>query len=419
LTRRVGVSGIVYYGVRIISASFVIQGVMIGGMFTYGVLFKEFEAEFGWSRAAISGASSMTLLVMGVMAMLAGRLNDRIGPRWLLTVSALFYGSGFLLFSTLSAPWQLYLFYGLLVGIGLCTNDVVTLSTVARWFTRRRGFASGVVKCGTGLGQLVIPLAVAGLVAAFGWRTACIVFGATALAIIAVAAQFMRRDPQSVGLRSGDDEPRGAPVHAAVPRLDPQAQTRAHSPLLWALCAVQFLVYCCLLTTQVHIVAHAMDLGLPRATAAGVLSTIGGVSLVGRLLVGGAIDRIGGRRALIACFTTLLASFVWLQFATASWMLFAFAALYGCAHGGFFTAMSPTVAEYFGTRVHGALFGTVLLFGSIGGALAPLAAGAVFDATGSYRIAFLALSGIALTGLIVVSLLPPMRARHAVVAAPS
>jgi len=409
----------VYYGYRIISASFVIQGMMVGGMFAYGVLFKELEAEFGWSRAAISGASSMTLLVMGVMAMLAGRLNDRIGPRWLLTVSALFYGGGFLLFSTLSAPWQLYLFYGVLVGVGLCTNDVVTLSTVARWFTRRRGFASGIVKCGTGLGQLVIPLTVAALVAAFGWRMACIVFGATALTIIAIAAQFMRRDPHSMGLKAADDAPRGAAVHATTLRLDPQAQTRATSPLLWALCGVQFLVYCCLLTTQVHIAAHAMDMGLPRATAAGVLSTIGGVSLVGRLLVGGAIDRIGGRRALMACFATLLASFVWLQFATAPWMLFAFAALYGMAHGGFFTAMSPTVAEYFGTRVHGALFGTVLLFGSIGGALAPLAAGAVFDTTGSYRIAFLALAGIALTGLVVVSLLPPMRGPRAVVAAPS
>lgn len=408
-----------YYGVRIISASFVIQGVMIGGMFSYGVLFKEFEAEFGWSRAAISGASSMTLLVMGIMAMLAGRLNDRFGPRWLLTVSALFYGIGFLLFSTLQAPWQLYLFYGLLVGIGLCTNDVVTLSTVARWFTRRRGFASGLVKCGTGLGQLVIPLTVAALVAAFGWRTACIVFGATAMAIIAIAAQFMRRDPYSMGLHSEDDEGRSARARGAAPRLDPQAQTRAHSPLLWALCGVQFLVYACLLTTQVHIAAHAMDLGLPRATAAGVLSTIGGVSVVGRLLVGGAIDRIGGRRALMACFAALLASFVWLQFATVPWMLFAFAALYGMAHGGFFTAMSPTVAEYFGTRVHGTLFGMVLLSGSIGGALAPLLAGAVFDATGSYHLAFLALAGIALTGLVVVSLLPPMRGARAVVAAPS
>jgi len=159
-----------YYGYRIVAASFLIQAVTIGGNFAYGVLFKELEAEFGWSRAVIAGASSASLLVMGFMAVVAGRLNDKIGPRWLLTASALFYGLGYLLFAALQAPWQLYAVYGLLVGIGLCTHDVVTLSTVARWFTRRRGMASAVVKVGTGCGQLLVPLVVAALVAAFGWR---------------------------------------------------------------------------------------------------------------------------------------------------------------------------------------------------------------------------------------------------------
>lgn len=407
-----------YYGYRIISASFVIQGVTIGGVFAYGVLFKELEAEFGWSRAAIAGASSMAMIVMGMMAVVAGRLNDLIGPRWLLTASALFYGLGFLLFSALQTQWQLYLFYGLLVGIGLCTHDVVTLSTVARWFARRRGFVSGIVKSGTGTGQLLIPLAVAALVAAFGWRSACVIFGAAALLLLAVAAQLMRRDPESVGLRSEESAQHIVQPPSEVLHGEPQAEARVRRPLLWLLCGVQFLVFSCLVTTQVHIAAHATDLGLSRATAAGVLSTVGGVSVLGRLMIGGLIDRMGGRRALIACFSTLLVSFVWLQFATAPWSLFAFAALYGLAHGGFFTVMSPTVAEYFGVRAHGALFGMVLLFGSIGGALGPLLAGASFDASGSYRIAFLTLGAIAIAGLIlVVTLLPPMRGPRASVTA--
>jgi len=398
-----------YYGYHVVAASFVIQGVTIGGIFAYGVLFKELEAEFGWSRAAIAGASSVSMIVMGMMAVVAGRLNDRVGPRGLLTVSALFYGIAFMLLATLQAQWQLYLFYGLLVGIGLCTHDVVTLSTVARWFTRRRGLVSGIVKCGTGTGQLLIPLAVAALVAAFGWRTACIVFGASALVVLAAAAQPMRRDPQSIGLR-GDDGASGTPPPAPQAlRAAPGTETGAHRPLLWLLCGVQFLVFSCLVTTQVHIAAHATDLGLSRGTAAGILSTVGGVSVLGRLTIGGLIDRMGGRRALIACFTTLLASYVWLQFATTPWMLFAFAAIYGLAHGGFFTVMSPTVAEYFGLRAHGMLFGTVLLFGSIGGAIGPLAAGASFDASGSYRIAFVTLGAIAVTGLILVASLLPRK----------
>ncbi|MDX1374231.1 MAG: MFS transporter [Burkholderiales bacterium] len=409
-----------YYGYAIVAASFVVQGVTIGGVFAYGVLFKELEAEFGWSRAAIAGASSVSMIVMGIMAVVAGRLNDRIGPRGLLTASALFYGVAFMLLATLQAQWQLYLFYGLLVGIGLCTHDVVTLSTVARWFSRRRGLASGIVKCGTGTGQLVIPLAVAALVAAFGWRTACVVFGAAALLVLVAAAQPMRRDPQSAGLRSPQASPEPVPPAPQALRAEPAAEGQAHRPLLWLLCGVQFLVFSCLVTTQVHIAAHAADLGLSRTAAAGVLSTVGGVSVLGRLVVGAVIDRLGGRRALIGCFATLLASFVWLQFATTPSTLFAFAALYGLAHGGFFTVMSPTVAEYFGLRAHGMLFGTVLLFGSIGGAIGPLAAGASFDASGSYRIAFVTLGVIAASGLVLVtSLLPRKRGPRAAVAAPS
>jgi len=404
-----------YYGYHIVAASFLIQGVTIGGNFAYGVLFKELEAEFGWSRATIAGASSASLLVMGFMAVLAGRLNDRIGPRWLLTASALFYGVGYLLFARMQTPWQLFLVYGLLVGIGLSTHDVVTLSTVARWFTRRRGMASAVVKVGTGCGQLLVPLAVAALVAGFGWRTACVVFGATALVLLAAAAQVMRRDPESMGLRA---DGAAAGSHPAQAKPDSRAGPALRSPLFWILCGSQVIVFTCLITITVHIVPHATDLGVPRAVAAGVISAVGGASVLGRLAVGGAIDRIGGRRALMGCYSALLASLVWLQFATGPWMLFAFAAVYGAAHGGFFTVMSPTVAEFFGTRVHGVLFGTVLMFGSIGGAFGPLAAGAVFDATGSYRIAFAVLLGLALTGLTLVSRLPPMRGPRAAVAAP-
>ncbi len=94
-------------GYRIVAASFVIQGVVIGAMFAYGVFFRELEAEFGWSRATISGASSLAFVVMGVLAIVAGKLNDQIGPRILITVSALCFGVGYAAMSRLEAPWVL------------------------------------------------------------------------------------------------------------------------------------------------------------------------------------------------------------------------------------------------------------------------------------------------------------------------
>jgi MFS family permease len=90
-------------------------------------------------------------------------------------------------------------------------------------------------------------------------------------------------------------------------------------------------------------------------------------------------------------------------------MLFLFAAVYGFSHGGFFTVMSPTVAELFGTGSHGLLFGLVLFSGTIGGAVGPVLAGRMFDVTGSYQGVFWILTGLALTGLILILMLGPLR----------
>ncbi len=129
--------------------------------------------------------------------------------------------------------------------------------------------------------------------------------------------------------------------------------------------------------------------------------------MLGRFVMGVAIDRIGGKRSLIICFSIFLCGFIWLQMARETWMLFLFAVIYGFAHGGFFTVVSPTLAELFGTGSHGLLFGIVLFSGTIGGAIGQLLAGYTFDVTGSYQMVFLVLSGLAGVGLVLISLLRP------------
>lgn len=115
---------------------------------------------------------------------------------------------------------------------------------------------------------------------------------------------------------------------------------------------------------------------------------MGAASVAGRLSVGALVDRISGRRALILCFVPLIASLLAFLFISAPGALFAAVAVYGFAHGGFFTVMSPTVAEYYGLQAHGAIFGFVLFFGAIGGAAGPILAGRIFDLTDSYDPAF-------------------------------
>ncbi len=401
-----------FYGYNIVAAGFTIQAVCIGALFAYGVFFKEIQAEFGWSRATISGASSLALLMMGAAGVLAGRLNDRIGPRILIAVSAVFLGLGYLLLSRIQSPWQLYVVFGILAGIGFSTHDVITLSTVARWFDKRRGAMSGIVKVGTGSGQLLGPMLATLLLAVFGWRYSNVIIGAAILVALLLVAQLMRRDPQEMGLLPDGRISKSNGWNGEVTGRSLILREAARIEQFWTICITEFAIFFCLFTIVVHIVPHARDLGLAPAYAAGVLSTIGGVSIVGRIVMGSANDRIGGKRALLICIIMLFCSFVWLQLASTAWMLFLFAVIYGFAHGGFFTVVSPMVAEWFGTGSHGMLFGIVLFCGTLGGSVGPLVAGRIFDVTGSYQMVFLILTGLTVIGFALMMRLRPVRVRE-------
>ncbi len=398
-----------FYGYNIVAASFFIQAVCIGAMFTYGVFFKELQQEFGWSRALISGASSVAFFVMGSGAIITGTLNDRIGPRIILTVSGVFGGLGYILMSQITMPWQLYLLYGLFAGIGFCTHDVITLSTIARWFVKYRGMMSGIVKVGTGAGQFLVPLIASVLISAFGWRNAYLIIGSVVLVALVAFAQLMKRDPRKIGLLPDGNQQTS---HGnALPTEDNSLSFRAavRTIQFWGICLSEFSVFICIFTIIVHIVPHAMDQGIKPAIAVSVLSTIGGVSVLGRFVMGIVNDKIGGKNSLITCFIILISSFILLQFTSSPWMLFLFAFVYGFAHGGIFTVMSPTIAEFFGMGSHGQLFGTVLFFGTIGATIGPILTGYMFDITGEYRMAFMALTAFALVGLIPIMYLRPIK----------
>ena len=395
-----------YYGYTIVEACFCMQGVAIGALTTYGVFLKYLQAEFGWSRAFISGASSVALVVMGIFGVLFGRLNDSLGPRRILLVSGLILGCGYLLMSQLHAGWQLYVFYGIMIGIGLSSHDVVTLSTVARWFRKRRGLMTGVVKAGTGTGQFLIPLIASALILSNGWRSTYLVIGGGIIVVYVIASRLVKRSPEEMGLLpDGEPEPDGTDTQTGGLLLGQALRT----PQLW-LCS---LAYPCItfssMTVLVHIVAYGTDIGMSATSAAAVVSTVGAVSIAGRLTTGTVGDRIGARRAFLCCFVFLIAALVWLQFAQTGWMLFLFAVIYGFAHGGFYTVLSPTVAELFGMRAHGAIFGFIYFWGTIGGALGPVVAGGVFDAYQSYEKAFALLLGLSLLSLLLMLRVRPVK----------
>ena len=158
------------YGIVIIATALIIQMIGWGTLNTFGIFVNQFQHDLGWSRTIISGAASVTLLVHGFFSILMGNISDRYGPRVVMTFCSITLALGTFLTSRISSIWQLYLFWGFIVGIGASALDVVVLSTIARWFVKKRSVINGIVKSGAGLGLLIFPLLTSALIVSWGWH---------------------------------------------------------------------------------------------------------------------------------------------------------------------------------------------------------------------------------------------------------
>jgi len=404
---RTGKAGF-FYGYVIVAFAFIIMTVAGGTLFTFGVFFKPLLAEFGWTRAATSGAFSLFMIVHGGLYIITGRLTDRVGPRVVLSGCGFFLGLGYVLMSQTSAIWHLYLSYGVVAAIGMSAALIPVASTVARWFVRRRGVMTGIALSGVGVGTMVMPPVAIWLISSYGWRTSYEVMGLMALVIIIAAAQFLKRDPAQVGqLPDGRNEVPEESLNLEVGGFSFQQVVCTRQ--FWLICVAYFGLGLFMQSIMVHIVPHIIELGIPAAAAANVLVVIGGLSIAGRLFMGSAGDRIGNRSVLVIGFALAAAALAWLLVAGEMWMLYLFAIIFGVAYGSIAVVESPLVADLFGLSSHGVILGWVSFIIALGSAVGPVLSGYIFDVTGSYNLAFLICAVAGATGLISILLLKSTR----------
>ncbi len=395
----------IFYGYFIVGLSLIVLMMMWGTYYSFGVFFKPLLTEFGWTRATVSGATSLAMLMSGIIAIIAGSLTDRLGPRLVLAVCALLLGIGYLLMSKVTAVWQLYLFYGIIIGTGMGGAFVPLASTVARWFIDKRGAMTGIIAAGIGIGAMLAPPAATRLISVFGWRISYMIIGCVILVVVILAAQLMKRDPSMIGQTAlGEDkkvEKKEMADKSMIEVNDLTLREAFYTGRFWALAAMFFCCGFCVITIMVHIVPHALELGFSPIEAANILATIGGLSIFGKTLLGLAGDNIGSKNILIISFILLAVAMLWLLTAKeAIWMLFLFSALFGFAYGGIATSHSPLVADLFGLGSHGLLLGVAGFGVPLGGAVGPLFTGYIFDITGNYQMAFQVCCAVAITGVL-------------------
>jgi len=397
----------IFYGYVIVVVSIFLFFIIHGLSASYGVFFKSLQDDFGCSRTMISGAHSFAFVLTGIVSILVGRLTDSIGPRIVITAGGIILGLGYVLMSQTSTTWQLYLVYGLLIGSSVSVANVPLLTTLSRWFIGKRGLMTGIVKTGTGLGILGMPLLASHLIMSYGWRNAYLILAALALLGVIPLAQFLRRDPAQKGLKPyGEDEVNGRGSH--LPGGGLTLQQAVHIRQYWTVAAICFLFWYCMHVVTVHVVPHALDIGYSPVRAASIISIVGGISILGRVVIAGSSDRVGARWSLIICSLIMITALSLLYFARELWQLYLFATIYGFSHGGFAALVSPLVAELFGTRSHGALYGVITFCGTGGGAVGPLIAGRIFDVYNSYQPAFLILIIASAVALILAISLKPV-----------
>ncbi|WP_312877470.1 MFS transporter [Lentzea indica] len=387
---------------------------------TTGALFEPIETEFGWSRAQLSGAVTLNLVVYGLVAPFAAVLLERLRPRVVIALALAFVAAGSGLTAVMTEVWQLWVLWGGFVGAGTGVMALVFGASVAnRWFARHRGLVMGIFSAANACGQLAFLPAIVHLTEHHGWRAASLLVAVFAVAIIPLLFWPFANSPTEVGLA-----PYGA--DAAVPAVEPPPVTRnavaetldvlreaMRSRAFWIL-ALTFAV--CGWSTngliQTHFLPAAHDHGMPAGTAAELLALIGIFDVIGTVASGWLTDRVRPWILLVAYYgfrgVSLLTvhSLLGPSVQPSLWIFIVFYGLDWVA------TVPPTVAlcrQYFGPQRATTVFGWVFAAHMIGAGAGAMAAGLARESSGSYLAAWITAATLCFVAAASLFLLPAAR----------
>ncbi|MFC9811067.1 MFS transporter [Streptomyces virginiae] len=361
-----------------------------------GLLIEPLHEEFDWSRGTIGVAVSVNLALYGLTAPFAAALMDRFGIRRVVALALAVIACGAVATVWMTAPWQLVLCWGVLVGLGSGSMALAFAATVTgRWFTARRGLVTGLLTAAGASGQLVFLPLLAWLVDRHGWRPATVTVAVAALAVVPFVWLLLRDHPADVGLApyGGTYAPKPAPAPGAARRALKVLADAARTGPFWLLAGT--FAICGASTNglvRTHFVPAAHDHGMPVTAAAGLLAVIGVFDVAGTVASGWFTDRFESRRLLAVYYALRGISLLFLPILLAPSVrppLIFFIVFYGL---DWVATVPPTIAlcrEHYGDD--GAIvFGWVLASHQIGAAVVAFLGGLARDLTGSYDVVWYA-----------------------------
>jgi MFS family permease len=409
----------IHYGWAMVGVTFLAALISAGTVGAPGVFIVPLQKEFGWSNAEISSALSIRFILFGLMAPFAAALMNRYGLRNVTLTAQLVVVSGLLGSLLMTKVWQLWLLWGVVIGIGTGMTALVLGVTIAtRWFVVRRGLVVGIMTASVATGQLVFLPALAAITERAGWRIAlalvCVMLGVAAFAVLLV----MRDRPSDVGLRPfGDEgsEPLPAPPPSTAPVMAAALGTlrdSSKSMVFWILFATFFI---CGASTnglvQVHLIPMCLDFGIPQVQAASLLAAMGIFDFFGTIVSGWLSDRYDNRWLLFWYYGLRGLSLVFLPFSDFTFYgLSLFAVFYGL---DWIATVPPTVrltAQRFGAERANLVFGWIFAGHQLGAGAAAFGAGLSRTVYATYLPAFFIAGALCIVAaLIVLAIARPVK----------
>ena len=393
----------------------------------FGVYIKPMEAEFGWTRGALSGAAAVSLLLLGAVGPFVGRLADRWGPRNVIAISLFVLALGAIGSSFIQKLWHVYVMTGVFMALGAGGVALTTGSTVvARWFEARRGLAIGIAAGGMSAGQLiVIPLATA-LTVWFGWRTSFLWLGIGLLVLVLpVCLALIRNNPEDRGARPyGATGPAPTRAEAEATRVAGRVGVSEAAQTLpfWLLMGTFFV---CGYTSNgmvlTHFMPHALEHNFTAFQASSALGVMGAMNIMGTLASGWICDRFGRRGPLATYYFVRGVSLLFLLYVWNVPSLHLWAALFGLNYISTVPPTTTLTANIYGRYSVGELSGWIFFAHQVGSALGAALAGWVFELTGTYSSAFASAAVLAFVaaGLAMMIREEPLVARPTAAPAPA
>jgi MFS family permease len=414
-----------YYGWLIVGIAFVTMSIGVSARTAFSLLLAPLIGEFGWDRGLAAGAFSFGFLVSAVLSPIVGRVMDARGPRVVIMTGVVLMTMGLFLAPSIKRPWHLYATLGVLVGGGANMMTYTAHSQfLPNWFIRRRGLAISIAFAGAGVGAIVLLPWLQSIIVTDGWRASCVAMGMLVVAVVAPLSLLVHKKPEDIGLHP--DGASGlasvAEQHRASNVIDP-AWVAIEWTLGRALRTSRFwwiaLGYFCGLVAwyavQVHQTKYLIEIGFSPLVAAWALGAVSIVGVPGQIILGTWSDRIGREWIwTVGCagFAICYGALILLEHAPSNGLLYTMVLSQGFLGYALTSVMGPIVAEIFEGPHYGSIFGTLTVALIGGGAAGPWIAGAIHDATGSYRLAFILTIACCLASAASIWIAGPRNVRH-------